>query len=495
MPRTGLRAHLPHGRRKARGVKSDRSVVVRGVPTRAGPPFEEGVGVGRHATEHDRRVRESIDEVDLSELSAAVARDASRRGVSFGSADGEQEFRIDPIPRLIDAAEWRLLADGVAQRVRALERFVRDVYGERRIVQAGVVPEHCLDGAHHYEPALMGRGGQIKSWITVAGLDVVRDSDGSFKVLEDNLRTPSGIAYAVATREVLGAHLQPPSGLRVRSLDAAFQTLGEALIATAPSAAGEDPMVVLLSDGQANSAFYEHATIAGNLGIPLVLLKQLSVHAGRLYAQIEGVQRAVDVVYRRTDEDRLTDDHGNATPIAELLLEPILEGTLACVNAFGTGVADDKLVHAYVEDMVRFYLNQEPLLQSVHTYDPTQPGVLEEILERADELVIKPRTGHGGYGVVIGPHARREDVQAVAARLSAAPERYVAQEMIMLSRHPTVTDGRLEPRHIDLRPFAISNGDAVHVLPGGLTRVAFDAGALVVNSSQNGGSKDTWVLA
>jgi uncharacterized circularly permuted ATP-grasp superfamily protein len=495
MPRTGLRAGVPLGRGKARAVKPNRPPVVRGVPSRAGPAFDEGVTVGRHATEHDRRVRESLDDADLGELSAAVARDASRRGVSFGSADGEQAFRIDPIPRVIDASEWRELADGVAQRVRALERFVRDVYGERQIVRAGVVPEHCLSGAEHYEPRLRGMGDDINSWITVAGLDVVRDSDGSFKVLEDNLRTPSGIAYAVATREVLGPHVPPPSGLRVRSLDAAFQTLGEALIAAAPAAAGEDPAVVLLSDGNRNSAYYEHATIAGQLGIPLVLKEQLSVRRGRLHARIGGAQRPVDVVYRRTDEDRLTDDRGRQTGIAELLLDPILAGTLACVNGFGTGVADDKLVHAYVEDMVRFYLGEEPLLRSVPTYDPSQPGVLEEILERIDELVIKPRTGHGGYGVVIAPHARDEDVRAVAASLSAAPERFVAQEMIMLSRHPTVTDGRLEPRHIDLRPFAISVGDDVRVLPGGLTRVAFEPGALVVNSSQNGGSKDTWVLA
>ena len=302
------------------------------------------------------------------------------------------------------------LADGVAQRVRALELFVRDVYADRRHRagrrRAGALPRRR-------PPLRAPPDGQlpedISSWITVAGLDVVRDSDGSFKVLEDNLRTPSGIAYAVATREVLGAHLPPPRGLRVRSLDAAFQTLGDALVAAAPAASGEHPVVVLLSDGQANSAFYEHATIAGHLGIPLVLLKQLSVRRGRLFAQIDGEQRAVDVLYRRTDEDRLADDHGSPTAIAELLLEPILAGTLACVNAFGTGVADDKLMHAYVEDMVRFYLGQEPLLESVHTYDPTQPGVLEEILARIDELVIKPRTGHGGYGVVIGPHARPED--------------------------------------------------------------------------------------
>ena len=450
--------------------------------------------MGRHATDHDRRVRESIDEVGLVELSAAVAADASRRGVSFGSADGEQAFRIDPVPRVIDASEWRQLSDGVAQRVRALELFVRDVYADRQIVRAGVVPGRILASARHYEPRLVGLTENVRSWITVAGLDVVRDSDGSFKVLEDNLRTPSGIAYAVATREVLGAHL-PPTGLPVRSLDAVFQTLGDALRAAAPVAVSEDPVVVLLSDGRCNSAFYEHATIAANLGIPLVLENQLSVRRGRLFAQLEAGERPVDVLYRRTDEDRLADEHGIPTGIAQLLLDPVLKGTLACVNAFGTGVADDKLLHAHVEEMVRFYLGEEPLLRSVPTYDPTQPGMLDEIIERIDELVIKPRTGHGGYGVVIGPHARSEDLRSAAAMLSGAPERFVAQETIMLSRHPTVTDGRLEPRHIDLRPFAISSGDEVRVLPGGLTRVAFDPGALVVNSSQNGGSKDTWVLA
>jgi uncharacterized circularly permuted ATP-grasp superfamily protein len=454
--------------------------------------FEEGVATGMNATEHDRRVRESLADADLGELSAAVARDARRRGVSFGSADGERSFRIDPIPRLIDAPEWSELAAGVAQRVRALERFVRDVYGDRRIVAAGVVPASSLTHAEHYEPLLRGMGELLRSWITVAGLDVVRDGDGSFKVLEDNLRTPSGIAYAVATREVMGAHLPPPAGLRVRSLDAAFQTLGEALRAASPR---EDPVVVLLSDGKLNSAFYEHATIARRLKIPLVSARQLSVRRGRLRADLPGGERTVDVVYRRTDEDRLSDDQGRPTEIAQLLLEPILDGTLTCVNAFGTGVADDKLLHAYVEDMVRFYLGEEPLLRSVPTYDLSQPGVLETVLERIDELVVKPRSGHGGYGVVIGPHARPEDLRATAAALSAAPERFVAQETIMLSRHPTVTDGRLEPRHIDLRPFAISSGESVHVLPGGLTRVAFERDALIVNSSQNGGSKDTWVLA
>jgi uncharacterized circularly permuted ATP-grasp superfamily protein len=453
-------------------------------------PFDEG-----DANEHDRLLRESLDELDLGELYQAVADDAGARGVCFGTVDGPQDFRIDPIPRLIEAEQWRELSAGVAQRVRALELFVRDVYGARRIVADGVVPERALAGAEHYEPLLAGMGEHIRSWITVAGLDVVRDSDGVFKVLEDNLRTPSGIAYAVATREVLADHLQAPDGLRVRPLDDAFATLGAALRAAAPEAAGEHPVVVLLSDGERNSAFYEHTTIARALALPLVLAEQLSVRGERLFARLDDGERAVDVVYRRTDEDRLCDDRGEPTHVARLLLEPVIAGTLACVNAFGTGVADDKLLHAYVEDMVRYYLREEPLLRSVPTYDPAQPQMLEMILDRIDELVIKPRCGHGGYGVVIAPHARAEDVRKAADELAAAPERFVAQETVMLSRHPTVVDGRLQPRHVDLRPFAIASGDDVQVLPGGLTRVAFDPGALVVNSSQNGGSKDTWVLA
>ncbi len=455
-------------------------------------PFDEGAG--GHASEHDRRVHDALDRLDLGELSAAVAGEAAGRGVCFGAA-GASEFRIDPVPRLFDAEQWRELSAGIAQRVRALELFVRDVYGERAIVREGVVPERALDGAEHYEAQLAGVGERVRSWITVAGLDVVRDSDGTFKVLEDNLRTPSGIAYALATREALDAHLPRPRGVRVRSLDAAFATLGEALRRAALPDAEAQPTIVLLSDGERNSAFYEHATLARALAIPLVLPEQLRVRDARLFARVDGDELAVDVVYRRTDEDRLSDDHGAPTHVAELLLEPILAGTLACVNAFGTGVADDKLLHAYVEDMIRFYLHEQPLLASVPTYDPAQPGVLEMIIERIAELVVKPRSGHGGYGVVIGPHARAEDLRATAERLRRAPASFVAQETVMLSRHPTVIDGRLQPRHVDLRPFAIAIDGDVHVLPGGLTRVAFDAGALVVNSSQNGGSKDTWVLA
>ncbi len=463
-------------------------------PAPADSAFEEGRASGPGAKEHDRRVRESLQERDLGELAEAVERDVAGKGVSFGSADGDEAFRIDPLPRLIDEREWSALAAGLAQRVRALELFLSDVYGEQRIVAGGVVPLRAIESANHYEPALAGMGERVRRWITVAGLDVVRDSDGTFKVLEDNVRTPSGLAYVLAAREVLAEHVPPPAGVQVRPLDGELERLGDALRAAAPPDAGEEPSVILLTDGKQNSAFYEHRTIAERLDLPLVTLEQLSIRQGRVHARIDGRDIPVDVVYRRTDEDRLVDDDGRPTAIAELLLEPLREGAVACVNAFGTGVADDKLIHGYVEEMVRFYLHEEPLVHSVHTYDPSQPDVLEMILERLDELVVKPRSGHGGYGVVIGPHARSEDLRKTAEELKASPEDFVAQETVMLSRHPTVIDGRLEPRHIDLRSFVILSGDDAEVVPGGLTRVAFERDALVVNSSQNGGSKDTWVL-
>ena len=251
----------------------------------------------------------------------------------------------------------------------------------------------------------------------------------------------------------------------------------------------------MLSDGAHNAAYYEHRTIATELGLPLLRPAGLTVRGGRLRARIDGRDRVVDVVYRRTDLDRLHPAGGALSPLGALLAEPWRAGRLGLVNAFGTGVADDKLIHAYVEDIVRFYLGEDPLLPSVPTYDPSQPGQLEMILDRIAELVIKPRSGHGGAGVVVCPHAEPRDVESAAAAVSANPEQYIAQEMVLLSCQPTVCHGRLEPRHVDLRPFVMARGDEVDVIPGGLTRVAFDPGALVVNSSQNGGAKDTWVLA
>jgi uncharacterized circularly permuted ATP-grasp superfamily protein len=308
------------------------------------------------------------------------------------------------------------------------------------------------------------------------------------------VRTPSGIAYAVAARELTRARLPaPPGGLR--GVDDAFALLAAALRAAAPQERRRGAALVVLSDGPENSAWWEHRAIAERLRVPLVELADLDVAGDGLYARIDGRAQRVDVVYRRTNEDRLIGPDGRPTSVGSVLHEPLRRGQVAVVNAFGAGVADDKLAHAYVEEMIRFYLGQEPLVRSVHTYDLAEPDVLEEVLARVDELVIKPREGSGGDGILVGPHAQDGDRAATAEELRSRPEGYVAQETVRLSRHPTVVDGRLEPRHVDLRAFVFLAGEHAAALAGGLTRVALDAGALVVNSSQNGGAKDTWVLA
>jgi len=443
------------------------------------------------------RLLAELDERDLRALSRSLTEDLRERRVTFGAADGGEveAFVVDPVPRLIEREPWHELAGGLAQRARALECFVADVYGARRIVAAGRVPWSAIESAEFFEPRMAQLPPAAGRWIAIAGLDVVCDGDGPFVVLEDNVRTPSGIAYAVAAREALSGHLSVPDGMHVRSLEPAYRWLGEALRAAAPADAGEDPAVVVLTDGPANSAYYEHGAIAKRLGLPLVQLRDLSVRSNRLFARTDDGLLAVDVVYRRTNEDRLFDAAGARTTLAHTLLPPLEAQTLACVNAFGTGVADDKLVHSYVEEMVRFYLGEDPLLASVPTHDLSQPGVLAMALERIDELVVKPRSGHGGVGVVVGPRADRETLEEVSRELQAAPEQFIVQETVHLSRQPTVCGDELEPRHVDLRPFTFAIGERVEVFPGGLTRVALERGSLVVNSSQRGGAKDTWVLA
>jgi uncharacterized circularly permuted ATP-grasp superfamily protein len=443
------------------------------------------------------RLLAALDEVDLPALSRSISDDLRERKVTFGAADGgnKRAFVVDPVPRVIARDDWDELAAGLVQRAEALERFVADIYGERRIVAAGRVPWSTIESSEFFEPRMAQLPPASGRWITIAGLDLVRDGDGPFVVLEDNVRTPSGIAYAVAAREALSGHMSVPDGMRVRSLEPAYEWLGEALCAAAPPEAGEHPTIVVLTDGPSNSAYYEHGAIARRLGLALVHPADLSVRFGRLFARTDDRNVPVDVVYRRTDEDRLFDGGGAPTTLTEMLLGPLEAQTLGCVNAFGTGVADDKLVHSYVEEMVRFYLDEEPLLASVPTHDLSRPDVLEMALERIGELVVKPRSGHGGIGVVVGPRANRQTLAAVSRELAAAPEQFIVQETVHLSRQPTVCGGELEPRHVDLRPFTFAVGDRIEVFPGGLTRVALERGSLVVNSSQRGGAKDTWVLA
>jgi uncharacterized circularly permuted ATP-grasp superfamily protein len=433
-----------------------------------------------------------LADVDLERLAGSVQAEVDGAGVCFNSADGIAQFRVDPVPRIVAPAEWSVLRRGLEQRVQALIAFIADVYGERAIVDAGVMPARVLDSAEYLEPDMNGLS--ISSATYVAGLDVVRGLDGRLRVLEDNIRTPSGTAYAMAARAALDAHLPvdpPPERLDPRDT---FELLGQALRDAKPAAVDE-PTVVLLSDGPSNSAWYEHRVLAEGLGIPLVQPDALSVRGDRLRALMDDGQHDVHVVYRRTDEDRLRDDAGRPTWVAEMLLGPLRAGNLAVVNPFGSGIADDKLVHAYVDEMVRFYSGEEPLIESVRTYDLGDADVRRGALERLDELVIKPRGGYGGEGIVVCPHATPEDVAAIRRAVETSPEDYIAQELITLSTHPTVCDGRLEPRHVDLRPFVIGSGGSAVAAPVALTRVALDRGALVVNSSQNGGGKDTWLLA
>jgi carboxylate-amine ligase len=407
---------------------------------------------------------------------------------------GPRRFEVDPVPRVIEADEWRELSAGIAQRVQALEAFVADAYGPRAIVAAGVMPERVLRGADHYAPELAGLrppGG----WIGVAGLDLLRGPDGRFAVVEDNLRTPSGAAYLLAARQAVDHALgwAPPERADVREV--LLDGLRATLHAAAPPGV-ERPFIALVTDGPSNAAHWEHRVLSDALPIALLRLDELELRGDRLYARRPaGHARPVDVVYRRTDEDRLCDATGRLTPPAELLLPPWSAGTLGMVNAYGTGIADDKVAHAYVEDMVRFYLDQEPILRSVDTYDLGDAAVRADALERVDELVVKPRGGYGGRGVVVGPRAPAADRERASRAVRDDPEGHVAQETVWFSRHPTVVDGRLEPRHVDLRPFAYRAGDEVRVVPGGLTRVAFAEDELVVNSSRGGGAKDTWVLS
>jgi uncharacterized circularly permuted ATP-grasp superfamily protein len=435
----------------------------------------------------------ALSGMDLAMLAEAVAGEAAERGVCFVHDGVPENFMLDPVPRLLDAKEWSPLEQGLAQRVLALDRFVADVYAEQAIVSAGVLPERALESCDHFEPRLVGLA-PAPVRIGVAGLDLVRGAEGSFGVLEDNVRTPSGLAYALAARECLDSQLPSWLADRRRSYDDAVHSLGRTLSAAAPDGVG-DPTIVLLSDGPENSAWFEHERLAQRLDIPIVGLDDLSVRGAHLEARTGRTRVRVDVVYRRTNEDRLSDDSGDLTGVGAKLFEPMAKGTLTCVNAFGTGVADDKLIHAYIEDIIRFYLGEEPLLPSVRTYDPDVPEQRDNVLDRIEELVIKPRTGHGGHGVVVAAHAQEDDVRAAAAAVHADPASFVAQDTVMISTHPTVIGDHLEPRHVDLRPFVFLADDEASVVPGGLTRVALERGALVVNSSQRGGGKDTWVMA
>jgi uncharacterized circularly permuted ATP-grasp superfamily protein len=437
--------------------------------------FDDAVAPDGSVRAPAKPVMDAVLAHDLGALARAVAEEIDGRGIRFESVDGDDRWHVDPVPRVIDAGSWERIAAGLAQRVRALNAFVADVYAERRVVAEGVLPQRVLDSADYLEPTLAGVRPRDGVWIGIAGLDLVRDRAGEWLVIEDNVRTPSGIGYWMAAREAVLRRLDVPAG--PVPLDGVPAALGRVF---------GDGRVVVLTDGPDNSAYWEHDWTARALGVPLATPEDLELRDERLLY----LGSPVDCVYRRTNADEVDSNVG------ALLTPAWRAGTLKVVNCFGTGVGDDKLVHAHVPELIRFYLGEEPLVGQVETFDLGDPSTLERALDVFDELVVKDRGSYGGIGVVVCPHAERSDVEELRAKVRASPEDYVAQRPVALSTHPTVIDGALEPRHVDLRPYVLMAGaDDVEVLPGGVTRVALDAGALVVNSSQNGGAKDTWVLA
>jgi carboxylate-amine ligase len=425
---------------------------------------------------------------DLAVLRERVQASAAALGLDFGEG---QPMIVDPVPRVLGAAEWEGLEAGLLQRTRALNSFLLDAYGGQRIFDAGVIPWRLLETSSGYEPRMHGLLDPGVPPATVAGLDLVRGVDGALLVLEDNLRMPSGASYAAAVRETVEPALD--AAVQPRPLDSYAGELGAAIRAAAPDGR-EDPAAAIVSDGPASGAWYEHRRLGSELGIPVVETGELEVERGRLFARHNRDRRQLDVLYRRLDEDRLSAPDGSLTGLGELLLPALESGRLRCVNAFGTGLADDKLAHAYTESMVRFYLGEEPLLRSVPSFDLSEASAREAAMGRLDELVIKPRDGFGGKGVTIMPRATEPQRRRAIGLVRRRPDDFIAQETVQLSSHPTVCEGRLRPRRVDLRPFVISSAAGGSAMPGGLTRYARGAGEMVVNSSRGGGCKDTWVI-
>ncbi|GAA3404246.1 circularly permuted type 2 ATP-grasp protein [Paenibacillus hodogayensis] len=429
-----------------------------------------------------------------------------RQGVTFtvynDNAGAERTMPFDPIPIIVPSAQWARIEQGMIQRVSALNCFLEDVYGEQFIVRDGIIPEKLVLDNPAYRPEVAGHScAPRNSRIFLAGIDLIRDDFGEYRVLEDNLRNPSGIAYVYENRNVM-RHVFPElfRSQQIMSIEHQFGVLHETMLNHAPAGFRGPglPRAVLLTPGPYNSAYYDHAFLARQMGIELVEGGDLAVLDGYVYERtIRGLQR-VDIIYRRIDDDFL--DPLAFRPDSMIgvpgLFDAHCRGNVSILNGLGNGIADHKGVYAYVPDMIRYYLNEEPIIPNVPTLLLNDPEQREYVFERMDRLVIKNVGASGGYDMLIGPHATEEEIVLFREKMMANPEQYIAQPTVKLSRAPTLHqhDDRVYPCHIDLRVFAMRGGDHTHVLPGGLSRVALKEGSLVVNSSQGGGGKDTWVL-
>lgn len=464
--------------------------------------FDEMFANPTEVRPHYRRLAERLGTLNPTEFDqrrAAVDLAFLRRGVTFtvyhDNAGTERIFPFDLIPRVIPNAEWQRIEAGLVQRITALNLFLEDVYHDQKCLKDKIVPPALILGAKHFRREFMHCPVPRGIYVHICGTDLIRDAQGNYLVLEDNLRCPSGASYMIENRAAMRrAFPNLFQSYGVRNVESYSDELLKALLHIAPRRS-DKPNVVLLTPGVYNSAYFEHTFLARQMGIPIVEGRDLVVRDHRVYMRTTAGLMPVDVIYRRIDDDFL--DPSVFRPDSLLgvpgLVNAYRHGNVALANSIGTGVADDKVIYAYVPKLIKYYLGQEPILANVNTYLASEPLDRKFILENIAKLVVKSANEAGGYGMLIGPAATKEECEKFRAQVAANPRNFIAQDPIMLSRSPTWCDGSLQGRHIDLRPY-ILYGEKITVTPGGLTRVALRQGSLVVNSSQGGGSKDTWVL-
>jgi uncharacterized circularly permuted ATP-grasp superfamily protein len=463
------------------------------------PAFDEMFskpGTARSAYKDIHSALSNMTQEELRGRTDALASSYLAQGVTFDFAGEERPFPLDAVPRVIEQAEWVEVESGIRQRVQALEAFLADVYGKQNAVRDGVIPARLITSSSHFHREAAGIEPANGVRIQVSGIDLIRDEQGGWRVLEDNVRVPSGVSYVISNRRVMAQTLPELFvSMRVRPVGDYPHKLLQALRASAPEGVDE-PNVVVLTPGVYNSAYFEHTLLARLMGVELVEGRDLFCSGGKVWMRTTAGPTRVDVIYRRVDDEFLDPLQFRADSMLGspgLLLAARL-GNVTIANAVGNGVADDKLVYTYLPDLIRYYLSEEPILKNVDTWRLEDPGSLDEVLDRLHELVVKPVDGSGGKGLVVGPAASKKELEDLRTRLIADPRGWIAQPVVQLSTIPTLVEAGMRPRHADLRPFAVNDGKDIWVLPGGLTRVALPEGELVVNSSQGGGSKDTWVV-
>lgn len=454
--------------------------------------------VREHYREFDQWLaRQTPEQIERKRAEADLT--FRRVGITFAvygdDAGTERLIPFDTIPRIIPAHEWSHLQTGLVQRVKALNMFVHDIYHDQNIIKAGLIPAAQIYQNAQYRPEMQGISVASDIYAHIAGVDIVRAGEGEFYVLEDNLRVPSGVSYMLEDRKMM-MRLFPElfARNRIAPVDHYPDLLLDNLRSVAPNG-GNDPTVVVLTPGIHNSAYFEHAFLAQQMGVELVEGKDLYVNDNAVYMRTIRGPKRVDVIYRRIDDDYLDplafrSDSSLGVPG---LLSVYRAGRVTLANAIGTGVADDKSIYPFVPDMIKFYLSEEPILNNVPTYQCRKPADLEYTLANIEKLVVKEVHGAGGYGMLVGPASSKAQIEDFRQRVKAKPDGYIAQPTLALSACPTFVENGIAPRHIDLRPFVLS-GKTISMVPGGLTRVALEEGSLVVNSSQGGGTKDTWIL-